>query len=422
MSNFANAQVTLKGNNLLARALQGEALTFTRIVMGEGEYSGAVMEAQVLVDQKQALNITKLTRKDNIVTIGGLLELGKLTEEFYWRELGVYAKGADGVEVLYLYGNAGDKASYITNTGLDEKLIDINIVVGNASNVSAIIDSSLVFLTEEFLEEHDNDEGAHPALKVWVQNLFATGDWAKYTQVGESADAETKGTVFGVLNKIKSLINAISTGITAFRGAYTDARAVNLDNLDVKISSRAPANTALSNSTWTDARAVKLDNIGATGDTGGSAATGTVMAKLNAILTWFTGTWTATRAAKLDQLDAILLKLGTGDYVGKDYRFEIISYTTKPADGSVLKSFSYVKGGIAKVSLPDMNTGFTFSLVIDEITKFSNIDAKTLFTLSGSGSDYAGCDLIIPFNSYFTISMPKTASMMTAKIEYYLNI
>lgn len=41
-------------------------------------------------------------------------------------------------------------------------------------------------------------------------------------------------------------------------------------------------------------------NIGATNNTGGSSTTGTVMAKLNAILTWFTGTWTSARAGYLD--------------------------------------------------------------------------------------------------------------------------
>jgi hypothetical protein len=35
---------------------------------------------------------------------------------------------------------------------------------------------------------------------------------------------------------------------------------------------------------WTSARASKLDNIGATGDTGGSTSAGTIMGKLNAII------------------------------------------------------------------------------------------------------------------------------------------
>ena len=53
---------------------------------------------------------------------------------------------------------------------------------------------------------------------------------------------------------------------------------------------------------WTATRAAKidkLDNLGATGDTGGSATAGTLMAKLNALLT----SWTSTRAGYLDKLN-----------------------------------------------------------------------------------------------------------------------
>ncbi|MBE6070066.1 MAG: hypothetical protein E7211_20610 [Clostridium lundense] len=409
MSNFANAQVTLKGNNLLARALKGETLTFTRIVMGEGEYSGAIMEAQALVSQKEELNITKLTRKENIVTIGGLLELGHLTDEFYWRELGVYAKGADNVEILYLYGSAGDKASYITNTGLDEKLIDINIVVGNARNVSAVIDSSLVFLTKESLEEHDNNEDAHPSLKVWVQNLFATGDWAKYTQVGESTDAETKPTVFGVLNKLKSLINGISAGITAFRGAYTDARALNLDKLDVYVSTRADKAT--------------LDYVGGQVGTSADAAaygingSGTLQAKLNNLLANsgnaayfgnlpYLNDYISTRARQ-DQLglatdagaltaqayhenlhqkaadilwyalstknniDTIMQKGLPGDYNGK--QLVIVPRQNIPNGGGTW-SYSNALGGVAKIYFQDASTSmYAFFIVVDGVTIYTSV-------------------------------------------------
>ena len=47
--------------------------------------------------------------------------------------------------------------------------------------------------------------------------------------------------------------------------------------------------------------------LGSTGNTGGSASAGTIMGKLNAIIssiTTFVGTWTAARAAKVDNLDA----------------------------------------------------------------------------------------------------------------------
>lgn len=62
----------------------------------------------------------------------------------------------------------------------------------------------------------------------------------------------------------------------------------------------AKLNNLLTN--WTNARAVKIDsindNIGKTTDTGGTNNAGTVMAKLNKLLT----DWTSARAAKLDTI------------------------------------------------------------------------------------------------------------------------
>lgn len=416
MSSFNNAQVTLKGSVLLAKALNGEKLVFTRVAMGDGEYSGEIGAAEDLVNIRKNLAITKLTRKENIAIIGAVLKLGDVDEEFSWTELGVYAKGEDDVEVLYMYGNAEDKASYISKLGLDEKLIDINIVVGNASNVTAMIDSSLVFLSEAALIEHEEDENAHPKLKVWVQNQFANGDWAKYSQVGESTDAETEPTVFGSLNSIKALINSFKTAFDTFRQTYTDIRGAKLDNLDAKISSRAPADTALSKNTWTDTRAGLIDaintntkindtasktgtlsqklsyitdtSLGATTDIGGTSTAGTAMAKLNAILTWFTGTWTAARAAKIDEIGT------TGDIIGKRYTYE--EFKVLSAEALTLKTFT--GSGFFKMYVPQPQSASDFVEMTVDGTKYAcpvgeiTDNSRIPFTVE------------VPFYSGFTIA------------------
>lgn len=412
MSEFKNAQVTLKGNMLLAKALMGEALTFTKIVLGDGYSNKPIMEMQDLVSIKKELPITKLRRKEQVAIIGSILKMGEI-EPFYWRELGLYARGEDGVEVLYMYGNAADLASYISSNGLNEKLIDINVVIGNASNVLAVIDSSLVFLTQQDLVDHNNDEEAHQALKIWVLSLFNNGDWAKYSQaediqnrMGKNTDDETKSTLFGMLASLKSKI---------------------LSYLDTTISSRAPANTALSNGTWTNARATAIDtinanaarltaaratiidNIGATNNTGGSTTKGTVMAKLNAILTWFTGTWTAARAAKLD---TIATKVGQGDYFGKQLKVENLYKTGE-------HRFSHAKGGIAILSTRDSYIR-SLKLEIDGVIVIDYISATDLFSFFAEQGANTFHPLIIPFDSSFklTITSDNPAKIL---IKYYLN-
>lgn len=66
---------------------------------------------------------------------------------------------------------------------------------------------------------------------------------------------------------------------------------------------------------WTEARAAKidkLDNLGATGDTSGSTSAGTIMAKLNALLT----SWTSTRAGYLDNIRSYTITNNTASKTG----------------------------------------------------------------------------------------------------------
>lgn len=57
------------------------------------------------------------------------------------------------------------------------------------------------------------------------------------------------------------LLAAVPGKLKALADRLTATRADNLDHLDADISSRAPANTAVSNAVLTDARIGNLDNI-----------------------------------------------------------------------------------------------------------------------------------------------------------------
>jgi hypothetical protein len=89
-----------------------------------------------------------------------------------------------------------------------------------------------------------------------VSNVGATGN------TGGSASA---GSVMAKLNKIVSDIGTLISNWTSTRAGYIDTIKTNTDRL-------------------TSTRATIIDNIGATGNTGGTTSAGTVMAKLNAIL------------------------------------------------------------------------------------------------------------------------------------------
>ena len=94
--------------------------------------------------------------QDNIVKVTFQLTNTGLETGFNWREIGIIAEDPDTqAEVLFVYGNAGDNGEYIApggETDILEKYINVNLIVSNTENVTAVIDESLVFATQKDLE------------------------------------------------------------------------------------------------------------------------------------------------------------------------------------------------------------------------------------------------------------------------------
>ena len=170
MSEFKNKSITTKGMELLTKALAGEKLEFTKIELGNGNFAGDIGEVAQLVGLRQSLPITNITRKGSQVTLSTTLKIEDITTSFDWSEIGVYAKGNDGVEILYMYGYT-ENTSYISKDSLNEKLIHITVMVSNVADVTAKIDDSLVYLTDEALKEHDMDQEAHGDIRAEVKAL-----------------------------------------------------------------------------------------------------------------------------------------------------------------------------------------------------------------------------------------------------------
>lgn len=150
MSTFGGISFTNKGKILQAKALTGIQLNFSRLAVGDGNLTGQVIaDLSALINEVKSLAITTLKNtNDGKATVGGVLTNQDLVAGFYWRELGLFATDPDVGEILYCYGNAAALAEYIAAGGgadLIEKQINIVAIVGNATSISATINSSLVF-------------------------------------------------------------------------------------------------------------------------------------------------------------------------------------------------------------------------------------------------------------------------------------
>jgi hypothetical protein len=114
--------------------------------------------------------------------------------------------------------------------------------------------------------------------------------------IGTSADTSsvTGNTLWARIKNIADTIGDVFSHLTTNLSATRSAK---IDNLDVTLSTRATQTSVDTANTTINEISAKA---GETTDKGGSATEGTVMAKLNAILTWFTNTWTSARASFLD--------------------------------------------------------------------------------------------------------------------------
>ena len=150
MSDFADNHITNLGTGLLARVMAGEGkLTFTRIVMGDGNMPGTQSPATMtdVVSPKATMSITKAAvGEGQTAVIGGRFDNTEVGEAFTWRELGVYAKvGEDASDVLYSYGYT--PAGELIPAGgatVVEKLVDLVTYVGDATEVTAIFDPDFI--------------------------------------------------------------------------------------------------------------------------------------------------------------------------------------------------------------------------------------------------------------------------------------
>jgi len=159
MGAFGGFFITNKGRALQAKAQIGTPLQYTRIAIGDGSLNGqTIPDLTGLISLKKTLAITGIsTKSGGKAVISTKLQNKDITAGFYLREMGVFAQDPDVGEILYCYANAGTGAEYIPPSGgadIVEQIYNINTIVGNAANVSAVIDESLVLATKTELNNH----------------------------------------------------------------------------------------------------------------------------------------------------------------------------------------------------------------------------------------------------------------------------
>lgn len=190
MANFQNNAITDNGRALLSHVQMGAVFTPTKIVLGSG-YMPAGKTPRTMTAVQSAVATLSLSKKertnDGKFIVGGVYSNQQITEQWYFRELGLYAKAvypAEGdqpevevPEVLYSYGNAGDTAelmpAYGTGT-LVERQIDIVVYIGNDAQVDLTLESS-IYITQQQLQQYLTTQ--EYVTQTDVTNILQEGDY-----------------------------------------------------------------------------------------------------------------------------------------------------------------------------------------------------------------------------------------------------
>ncbi|MFZ8861397.1 MAG: phage tail protein [Thermocrinis sp.] len=192
MADFRGTILTQRGRNLLAKAQTENALTFTKIKIGDGLWPSNTDPTQLndLVSPKLNLPIQEIrVVGDGTVRLRFVLTNTGLSQGFFMREIGIYAQDPDIGEILYAVAYAGDRADFIPADGITkvENVVDIYTVIANAQNVTAVISDTVVLATKQDIDTVKPEASStapnltYPG-KLWIDandflKYFNGSDW-----------------------------------------------------------------------------------------------------------------------------------------------------------------------------------------------------------------------------------------------------
>ena len=218
--------LTERGKSLLMRAIGGETLTFTRFKVGSGMLpSGSTgEELNDLITPVLAFSITDMDdTQEGLIALTGEFDNENVTEDFPWREMGIFAKGEDEEEILYAYANDGTNASVVRKLNTDVltiQTVTMIIAVGEAENVTAVYSPHRQYALADDLQEHvESQDNPHNVTKTQVglgnvPNLAPSDMTVTFTEAEAQENIDTGEKLSVMFGKIKKVITNVISHLT----------------------------------------------------------------------------------------------------------------------------------------------------------------------------------------------------------------
>lgn len=171
MSNFDGVEITDAGEGLLSGVLAGQTITFTRLVIGDGTMpptqTPQTMTAVVSPRLSASITSVRSDAANGTATVFARFSNSEISSPIEWSEIGLYAKGPSGQEVLYSYGydSSPDTIPAAGPTAVEDVLSMVTYV-GSDTNVTATFDPSFVpqiaSITDEEIDSIVSQESVDP--------------------------------------------------------------------------------------------------------------------------------------------------------------------------------------------------------------------------------------------------------------------
>ena len=344
------AILTEIGTAAIANAtVLGQKIALTQFAVGDGggSYYRPTKEMTALKGEKWRGEINSYeidSSNPDLINVKAVIPA--LIGGFTIREMGLFDK--DGR--LIAISNTPDSVKITTDSGaVKEMEMVMELLVSNANIVSIQVNPTVSIATKEDIQKHNQSLNAH-------KEQFNEKVNTNLNNVARETLLQKMGNVTENLENI--------VGTTENTGGTTSAGTV-----------MAKLNKLLTD--WTSTRADKIDTInntiGTTANTGGTASAGTVMAKLNKLLT----DWTNVRAGKIDTINTNAAKL-TDTRVG---------YIDKLANfGTITDTGGTATAGTIMAKLNKLLTDWTTARAgkIDTInTNAANLNTRLTSTRAG---------------------------------------
>lgn len=221
---FPRLKPTKNAQAQMLKTIEGATLRFSRVGLGNGERPSIDFED---ITQMQNFvcfgNLTNYERNGTNAIIHWQLDCASVENTFDWTEYALFALDENNNEFLFSYAYNEGTPQPISSVNSESLVMlenDINICIGDAEHVSAIIGEYSAYASKEIVEEHianksnPHNVSAEDIGLEYVDNVSTNNATPTFTESKTLENVNSGETVTTLWGKVKKAISTLSAHIS----------------------------------------------------------------------------------------------------------------------------------------------------------------------------------------------------------------